>query len=87
MCYGRAIMDFSKSCLQEMFFAQHLRYSLQIYISNMFGPDHDLWLAADEVPQHVKATYRRRRKKSLEQSERGQRGTARRERLAQRGRK
>ena len=52
-----------------------------------FGPEHDLWLPAEEVPQHFRAAYHRRRDKSPEQQERGQKGTARRGRRAERGRK
>ena len=52
-----------------------------------FGPEHDLWLPAEEVPQHFRAAYHRRRDKSPEQQERGQKGTARRGRRAKRGMK
>ena len=52
-----------------------------------FGPEHDLRLPAEEVPQYFRAAYHRRREKYPEQSERGQKGTARRGRRAKRGRK
>ena len=52
-----------------------------------FSPEHELWFPADEVSQHFGAAYHRRRDKSLEQSQRGQKGTARRGRRAKRGTK
>ena len=52
-----------------------------------FGPEDDLWLPADEIPQHFRAAYHKRQEQKALKSERGQPATARRGRRAKKGRK